>query len=71
MLHKTLSKSFFILASLAVIFAMFGWAVQDYWLASTQWMQVAVVLLLMAIYVKICEDDDRQEFAKRKKKKKK
>ena len=69
--HKTLSKTFFILASLSVIFAMFGWAVTDYWLASTQWLQVAAVLLLMAIYVKISEDDDRQEFAKRKKKKKK
>ncbi len=58
MLHKRLSKTFFMLASLAVILAMFGWAVQDFWLASTQWMQISVVLLLMAIYIKMSEADD-------------
>ena len=71
MLHNTLSKSYFILASLAVILAMYGWAVMDVWLASTQWMQVSVVLMLMAIYIKISQADDIAEFAKRKKKRKK
>lgn len=71
MLHKTISKSFFTLAWIAVFAAMFGWSMQDVWLASTQWMQVAAVFLLMAIYVKMCEVDDLAEFAKRKGKKKK
>ncbi len=71
MLHNTISKSFFVFASLSVMAAMYGWSVQDFWLASTQWMQVSVVFLLMAIYVKICESDDLKIIDKRKKGKKK
>ena len=60
MYHKTLADGFFIFASLALFSAMVGWAVGDIWLASTQWMLVAIVLLLIAIYVRMSADDDEQ-----------
>ncbi len=60
MFHKTLADGFFIFASIAVLGAIFGWAVQDMWLASTQWLEVAIVFYLVAIYTKLSEEEDLQ-----------
>jgi len=58
MFHKTMADGFFIFASIAVLGAVFGWAVQDMWLASTQWLEVAIVFYLVAIYTRLSEEDD-------------
>ena len=58
MFHKTLADGFFIFGSIAILAAVFGWGVQDMWLASTQWLEIAIVFFLIAIYTKISEDDD-------------
>lgn len=71
MYHRMLSKSFFALASFAGLFAMFGWAVEDVWLASSQWLQVSAVLILIAIYVWMVAEDDEALLKCRPKKKKK
>lgn len=65
---------------MAIAAAFYGWAMWDIWLASTQWMEIASVLILMAIYVRMSEEDDleleaalaeqRKEEAKAKKTKK-
>jgi len=60
MFHKTLADGFFIFASIGVLGAIFGWAVEDMWLASTQWLEVAIVFYLIAIYTKLSEDEDLQ-----------
>lgn len=36
----------------AVVFSVFGWVGIDIWLASTQWLLVAAVLVLFSIYLK-------------------
>lgn len=36
----------------AVLFSAFGWVGVDIWLASTQWLLVAAVLVLFSIYLK-------------------
>jgi hypothetical protein len=58
MFHKTLADGFFIFASIAVLAAVFGWAVEDMWLASTQWLEVGIVFFLIAIYTRLSEEDD-------------
>lgn len=60
MFHKVLADGFFIFASIAVLAAIFGWAVEDMWLASTQWLEVAIVFYLIAIYTKLSEEEDLQ-----------
>lgn len=60
MYHKTLADGFFIFAVLAIFSAMVGWAIGDIWLASTQWMLVAVVMMLMAIFVRINAEEDEK-----------
>ena len=60
MFHKTLADGFFIFASIAVLGAVFGWAVQDMWLASTQWLEISIVFYLVAIYTKLSEEEDLQ-----------
>lgn len=60
MFHKALADGFFIFASIAVLAAIFGWAVEDMWLASTQWLEVAIVFYLIAIYTKLNEEEDLQ-----------
>ncbi len=59
-MHALFSRTFFLFASMALAAAMYGWGIQDIWLASTQWMQVATVFLLMAIFVKMSEEDDKR-----------
>ncbi len=58
MFHKTLADGFFIFASIAILAAAFGWAVQDMWLASTQWLEIGIVFFLIAIYTKLSEEED-------------
>jgi len=60
MFHKTVADGFFIFASIAVLGAIFGWAIEDMWLASTQWLEVAIVFYLIAIYTKLSEEEDLQ-----------
>jgi hypothetical protein len=71
MFHKALADGFFIFASIAVLAAVFGWAVEDMWLASTQWLEVAIVFYLIAIYTKLSEDEDLQILKERHTKNKK
>jgi len=40
-------------AILAVLLAAEGWVGPDIWLASTQWLLVALVLVAFAIYLKL------------------
>jgi len=40
-------------ALIAVVFSGFGYVGLDIWLASTQWLLVAAVLALFAIYLKL------------------
>lgn len=60
MFHKTMADGFFIFASIAILGAIFGWAVEDMWLASTQWLEIAIVFYLIAIYTKLSEVEDLQ-----------
>jgi len=71
MFHKTVADGFFIFASIAVLGAIFGWAIEDMWLASTQWLEVAIVFYLVAIYTKLSEDEDLQILKERHAKNKK
>ena len=68
--HKILADGFFIFGSIAVLSAAFGWAIEDMWLASTQWLEIAIVLYLVAIYVRLSESDDVEILQKRKAEKK-
>ena len=67
MFHKTLADGFFIFASIAILAAAFGWAVNDMWLASTQWLEVGIVFYLIAIYTRLSEEDDLKILAKKNK----
>jgi hypothetical protein len=40
-------------AVIAVLFAAEGWIAPDIWLASTQWLLVALVLAAFGIYLKL------------------
>ncbi len=70
MFHKTLADGFFIFASIAVLAAVFGWAVEDMWLASTQWLEVGIVFFLIAIYTRLSEEDDLKILKEKSKKRK-
>jgi hypothetical protein len=67
MFHKVMADGLFTFASVAVLAAMVGWSVDDIWLASTQWMLVAIVLLLIAIYVKLSAKEDEMILKSQKK----
>ncbi|HHX58402.1 MAG TPA: hypothetical protein GX706_01390 [Candidatus Moranbacteria bacterium] len=70
MFHKTLAQGFFIFSILAGVLAAYGWGLRsDIWLASTQWMQIAIYLLLLAVYIRISEADDIEELKTRIRKK--
>lgn len=58
MYHKILADGFFTFASIAILVSIYGWSIEDIFLASAQWLQVATVLLLMAIYIKLNTADD-------------
>jgi hypothetical protein len=49
----TLSKYMMYGSVLAVLFAAEGWLGPDIWLASTQWLLVALVLVAFGIYLKL------------------
>lgn len=49
---STLSQLFVSGSVLSVIFSAIGYLGYDIWLASTQWLLVAVVLALFGIYLK-------------------
>lgn len=49
----SLSKYLMYGSVLAVLFAAEGWIGPDIWLASTQWLLVALVILAFAIYLKL------------------
>lgn len=40
-------------AILSILFSVSGWIGRDIWLASTQWLLVAAVLVLFGIYLKL------------------
>lgn len=50
---NSLSKYFMYGALIAVLLAAEGWIGPDIWLASTQWLLVAAVLALFAIYLRL------------------
>lgn len=60
MFHKIMADGMFTFASVAILAAMVGWSVGDVWLASTQWMLVAIVMLLIAIYIKLSAAEDEK-----------
>ncbi len=73
MYHRTLANGFFIFGMVAVFLAAYGWSVLDIWLASTQWILISIVSLLVAIYVRMSAEDDEaimQERVKTKKRRK-
>jgi hypothetical protein len=60
MYHKILADGAFVVSSICVLAAMAGWLVEDIWLASSQWMLLAIFLLLVAIFVKMNTEDDEK-----------
>ena len=58
--HKNLADGFFVFASIAVLAAMVGWLIGDVWLASTQWLLVAIMFLQVAVYVKLSAAEDEE-----------
>lgn len=58
MYHKILADGFFTFAAIAILVSIYGWSIEDIFLASSQWLEVAAVMLLMAIYIKINARDD-------------
>ena len=60
MYHKILSDGIFVFSCFALFIAIIGWTIGDIWLASTQWMLVAIVLLLIAVYVKLSAKEDAE-----------
>ena len=68
MYHKILADGIFVIAIIALFLAMIGWLIGDIWLASTQWLSVSSILLLIGIYVKLSADEDEKiikEYAKK------
>lgn len=66
MFHKIMADGFFVFSFIAVLAAMYGWAMtEDLWLASTQWILVAIFLMLVAIYVRLSAADDEKLLRKR------
>ncbi|MDA3815032.1 MAG: hypothetical protein PF549_01545 [Patescibacteria group bacterium] len=60
MYHKTLADGFFVFSFFAIFLAMVGFLVGDIWLASTQWMLVAIFAVLVGIYVKLSTQEDEE-----------
>jgi len=60
MQNKTLSCVLQILSLLCVILAVIGAFGYDLWLASTQWVLVAVLLAVWGNYVRPCLNEDNQ-----------
>lgn len=58
MYHKILADGFFTFAAIAILVSIYGWSIGDIFLASAQWLQVATVMLLIAIYIKMNTADD-------------
>ncbi|MBT3355734.1 hypothetical protein HN784_04850 [bacterium] len=58
MYHKILADGFFSIASIAILVSIYSWSIDDIFLASAQWLQVATVMLLVAIYIKMNTFDD-------------
>lgn len=58
MYHKILADGFFTFAAIAILVSIYGWSIEDIFLASGQWLQVATVMLLVAIYIKMNTADD-------------
>lgn len=56
--HKILADGFFVAAFVAVFASMIGWIETDVWLASTQWILVAIFLVLVGIYIKLSAKED-------------
>jgi len=55
MVNKTLSSILMLLSIVAVILAIIGSMGYDPWLASTQWVLVAVLLAIWAVYARPCD----------------
>jgi lipopolysaccharide/colanic/teichoic acid biosynthesis glycosyltransferase len=66
MYHKILADGFFVFAAIAILASMYSWSVEDIFLASTQWILISAVLLLMAIYIRLSRDDDEMILRERK-----
>ena len=60
MYHKILADGFFIFSIIAIFLAMVGFLVEDIVLASTQWMLISIFFMGLAIFVKLCKDDDEE-----------
>lgn len=69
MYHKILADGFFVFAAIAILASMYSWSVEDIFLASTQWVLISIVLLLMAIYIRLSRDDDEALLKNRPKRK--
>jgi Na+-transporting NADH:ubiquinone oxidoreductase subunit NqrB len=52
---KLLGDVFIGFAALAILFAVIGATGNDIWLASTQWVLIAGVLAVFAVYVRLRE----------------
>lgn len=50
---KSTSDIFFILSAAAVLMAIVGAVGEDFWLASTQWMLVAITVGIWGVYLRI------------------
>lgn len=66
MYHKILADGFFVFAAIAILASMYSWSIEDIFLASTQWVLVSAVLLLMAIYIRLSREDDENILKTRK-----
>jgi hypothetical protein len=71
MYHKILADGFFVFSFFAIFLAMVGFLIGDIWLASTQWMLVAIFTVLVGIYVKQSADEDEKILKMKKNNKKK
>ncbi len=58
--YKILADGFFLLAVFAVFAAMVGYMVEDIWLASTQWLLLAIFAMLVAVYTKLSAKEDEK-----------